>query len=148
MAEIKISELTEATSTNDGDLFVIVQDDITKKVLKSNITGITGDGFNEPTELTINSGAVSVSGSVKWRFHSIDTEDGIASDDLDTINGGNIGDILILQAVNSEHTVVCKDGTSLKLQGEFSLNNSEDKLMLICVAANVWHEIGRSSSGD
>jgi hypothetical protein len=43
-------------------------------------SGSGGGGFESPTELTIVSGEITVSGSDKWRFHSIDTEDDAASD--------------------------------------------------------------------
>ena len=104
-------------------------------------------GFPTSTELTISAGAVTVSGVQKFRFHNIDTEGDAASDDLDTVSGGNAGELLLLQAEDSTRTVVCKDGTSLKLQADFSLNNTEDKLLLICISSGVWHEISRSSNG-
>lgn len=105
-------------------------------------------GFGSPSVLTLSAGTVTISGVVNWRFHSIDTEGDAASDDLTTISGGNTGEVLILQAVNDDRTVVCKDGTSLKLSYDFSLNNTEDKLMLLCIAAGIWHELSRSSNGS
>lgn len=58
-------------------------------------------------ELTISSGAITVTGT----NHTIDTESDAASDDLDTINGGTDGQILIVRAENAARTVVLKDGT-------------------------------------
>lgn len=110
-------------------------------------TGGVSGGFGSPTELTISSGSVTVSGSNAWRFHSIDTEGDAASDNLETITGGNAGEVIIIQAENNTRTVVCKEGTSLKLQFEFSLNNLEDKLILICVSSGVWHELTRANNG-
>lgn len=108
--------------------------------------GGTG-GFSSPTELTISSDAITVTGSNKWRFHSIDTEGDLASDDLYVVNGGNPGEIVLLQAENDTRTIVCKDFASLKLQSDFSLDNVEDKIMLICISSGVWHEISRASNG-
>jgi hypothetical protein len=110
-------------------------------------SGSGGGGFESPTELTIVGGEITVSGSDKWRFHSIDTEDDAASDDLVTINGGNPGDIFIGQAADDARTIVCKDGATLDLQADFSLNNTTDKIMLVCISSGVWHGLSRESSG-
>lgn len=59
------------------------------------------------TELTISSGAITIS----RRMHTVDTEGEIASDDLDTINGGNEGQTVILRAANDARTVVIKHNT-------------------------------------
>ena len=48
------------------------------------------DGFlcvGDGVELTISGGEITVTKS----YHDVDTQAGAASDDLDTINGGNIG---------------------------------------------------------
>lgn len=105
------------------------------------------DGFSAATELIIAGGIVTVVGNHAWRVCSIDTEGGVASDDLTNINGGTAGDILVLQAVNNARTVVCKMGAYLKLTYDFSLNNTDDKLILICVSSGMWHELSRSSNG-
>ena len=99
------------------------------------------------SELTVSSGAITVSGNSIVRFHSVDTEGDAASDDLDTVSGGNEGEMLVLEAENSARAVTCKDGAGLKLQADFILDNEEDKLLLICISAGVWHEMGRSSNG-
>lgn len=100
-------------------------------------------GLGTATELTIASGAVTATRS----SHTIDNESDAASDDLDTISGGTTGDMLILQAENTARTVVLKDGTgNLKLAGDFSLDNTEDRIMLIKDGSN-WVEISRSDNG-
>jgi hypothetical protein len=66
---------------------------------------------------------------------------------IDSIVGGNPGDVLLLQAEDSARTVVCKDGADLELQYDFNLNNAEDKLMLLCISPGVWHELLRASNG-
>lgn len=96
-------------------------------------------------ELTIATGAVTVTGT----YHTIDTEADAASDDLDTISGGNDGQVLIIQAENTARTVVAKDGTgNLNLAGDFSLDNTQDSLMLLFSSAlSAWVEISRSDNG-
>ena len=100
--------------------------------------------LGSPTELTISSGVVTATKS----YHSIDTESDAASDDLDTINGGTEGGMLILRAADSARTVVCKDGTgNLQLSGDFSLNNAADRLTLQYDGSN-WCELSRSDNGS
>ena len=100
--------------------------------------------FDTPTELTISTGAITATKS----YHTVEVEGGAAaSDDLDTINGGVIGMVIILQAAHADRTVVVKDGTgNLKLAGDFSLDNTEDTIQLIYNGSN-WCEITRSNNG-
>lgn len=77
---------------------------------------------------------------------AVDTEGAAATDDLDTINGGTAGDIIILSAADSTHDVVCKDGTgNLSLEGDFTLDNGADKLVLM-YSGSVWTEISRANN--
>jgi hypothetical protein len=57
--------------------------------------------------LTISSGIVTVTGST----HIIDTESAAASDDLDTINGGQDGQIIYVRSVADARNVVLKHNT-------------------------------------
>jgi hypothetical protein len=53
----------------------------------------------------------------------------------------------VLRAADSARTVVAKDGTgNLKLVGDFSLNNAEDRLTLRSDGTNLY-ELARSDSG-
>lgn len=70
------------------------------------ITDLGGLHFNSATELTISSGAVTVTQG----HHNIDTEANAANDDLDTINGGNAGEILLLVPNDDAHTVRIRHG--------------------------------------
>lgn len=95
------------------------------------------------TALTITSGIITKSRS----YHKIDTESAAASDDLDTINGGAEGDILVIRATSSSRTVVAKDNTgNLQLAGDCTLDNAEDTLTLIYDGTN-WLELARSGNG-
>ena len=62
--------------------------------------------FSSATELTISSGAVTITQG----HHSIDTEGNAANDDLDTINGGSGGEILLILPNNDDRTVRIRHG--------------------------------------
>ncbi len=62
--------------------------------------------FDDSTELTIASGAVTVT----QNFHRIDTEGDGALDYLDTISGGEAGWWLVLRAVSAARTVEIRHG--------------------------------------
>jgi hypothetical protein len=82
------------------------------------------------TELTIASGAVTVTRG----FHTIDTEGDAASDDLDTINGGEDGAVLVIRPVHTDRTVVVKHNTGnivLQSGADITLDDSTDKCTLI-----------------
>ncbi len=100
-------------------------------------------GLNYSSEAVIAGGVATITSS----YAIIDTEDGAATDNLDyLLSPGDRGDIVIIRAANSAHTVVCKDGTgNLKLAGDMSLDNAADTLTLIR-AANIWYEIARSNN--
>ena len=92
--------------------------------------------------LTIASGAITVTHA----NHIVDTEGSAASDDLDTINGGATGDILILHSTTYKRVVTLKDGTgNLRLAGDFALGDNTDSIMLMYWNSN-WNEISRSNN--
>jgi len=95
-------------------------------------------------EVTISGGVVTATRSA----HTVDTEGDAASDDLDTINGPAITEIifLVLSPANSTRTVVVKDGTgNLRLNGDFSMDHEDDRMLLISLG-NTWYELTRSSN--
>ena len=96
------------------------------------------------TELTIVSGVITVTGS----YHRVDTQSDASTDDLDTISGGNEGDILILGLENSLRDVTLKDSVdNLRLAGDvdFTLTSVLDTIVLFRRPTN-WVEISRSSN--
>lgn len=109
--------------------------------------GLFGSAFvhvKASSELTIASGVVTADQT----FHSIDTETDASTDDLDTINGGGDGDIIIIKAVHADRTIVVKDGTgNLQTAGHFSMDNSTDTMMLINSGGSTWLELSRSNNG-
>lgn len=82
------------------------------------------------TELTIASGVVTATRS----HHTIDTQSDDATDDLDTINGGSSGRILVIYPADSGRTVVVKHGTgNIRVRGgaDITLDDAEDTAWLI-----------------
>ena len=110
-----------------------------------NVNNIELDGslnLTDSTELTISAGEITKTKS----YHEIDTESDAATDDLDTINGGSEGDVLVLRSTNSARTVVIMDGTgNLETNGDFSLANVNDTITLIFDGTN-WLEQSRSDN--
>ena len=77
------------------------------------------------------------------------TENSASTDDLNTILGGLEGDILEVTAFSGGNTVVLKDNVgNLRLQGDFSLDNNEDVILLEYISTGVWIEVSRSNNGD
>ena len=102
--------------------------------------------LGSPTELTISGGVVTATKS----YHKIDTEADAATDDLDTINGGVEGDILIISPMSYDRTIVVKNDAfnGIYLSGsDFTMDSDNDILTLLCMAPNTWTEISRSDNG-
>ena len=104
-----------------------------------------GWDYDDPAEeLTIASGVITVTG----KLHTVDTESDASTDDLDTINEGRLGQIVILRAANDGRTIVCKDGTgNLRLSGDFSLTHTEDGIVLINDGTN-WIELSTANNAS
>ena len=93
------------------------------------------------TAKTIASGIITKeTGKITW--HLINGESGF-SDNLDTINGGAVGDILFLTMGNMP--IVLKDGTgNLLLTGDLTLDNVADLAVLFYRGTN-WYEVSFSN---
>jgi hypothetical protein len=122
-----------------------LSDSGTRTVRQNNINLSDRIGFSADTSTNIASGVITISGN----RYSVDTQSSAATDDLDTINGGLPDQLLVLGAYDSARTVVVKDGTgNLKLEGDCSLDNAEDRIVLIAnYDGTVWHEVSRSNNG-
>lgn len=98
-----------------------------------------------PTELTINlAGAVTI-GAYKC-YYRIDTKDNDATDNLDTINGGGDGQIIVLRSQNDARNVVVTETGNIELEGGgvFGLNATRYKICLIYDGGiNKWCELTR-----
>lgn len=97
-----------------------------------------------PTELTINAGVITVTRS----NHTLDGE-GDLDDDLNTINGGVDGQILVLRAESPIRDITVMDGAgNIELEGgvNFILSTMQRKLYLFydaLTAGGRWCEINR-----
>ena len=65
--------------------------------------------WGPPIPLTIASGVISITGP---GYYELDTEGAGVTDNLDTINGGSEGDVIILKIANDARNVVLKHGTA------------------------------------
>jgi hypothetical protein len=110
---------------------------------------ITQDLRFADTELTIAAGAVTATGT----RHHIDTQSDAATDNLDTINGGNDNQLLIISSASNSRDVTVRDqsvsGGNVHLDAAtaFTFTNSRDLLTLIYdTRFNQWLEISRSNN--
>lgn len=101
------------------------------------------------SDATIATGAITATTS---RVR-LDTEAAAATDDLDTINGGEDGAILILSTNNSARDVVVRHlggGTgNIRLDGaaDYTIPNTSSRLTLMYNSAqSIWAEIARSTN--
>ncbi len=85
---------------------------------------------------TISSDAITVEGGY---FYLVDTEGSAATDDLSTINGGEVGDIIMLQAANAARTPVLKNsvGNIRAAIGDVSL--IENKIVTLRYDGSNWY---------
>lgn len=99
-----------------------------------------------PETATIASGVITASAS----FMTIDTESAAATDDLDTINEGVNGDILILRTTASARDIVVKNGTGNITCGyDRTLSSLTDRIVLMNTNGTAWVMVGIfSSSGS
>jgi len=97
-------------------------------------------------EYTIAAGVITLTGYDKIRFITVDTQSDDGTDDLDTINGGTIADIIICRSADSARDPTFKDATgNLNIAGDFTLTNTADVIMLI-YNGTAWNEISRSDN--
>lgn len=95
--------------------------------------------------LTIASGAITVTHS----FHLIDTEGSASADDLDTINGGKDGDLLMLAPVNSARDPTLKHNTgNLLLSSRDRTLGGLQNHILLRKQGSFWYMVGRALDAD
>lgn len=100
----------------------------------------SGVGFTK----TIASGAITAP-NLSPALVTVDTEGAAATDDLDTITGGSINQVLTLRSTSAARVITVKDGTDLKLAGDFVMNTNQDTITLICLGST-WAELARSDN--
>lgn len=85
--------------------------------------------LQDPVELTIDTGEITRTQA----YHTVDTEGDAAADNLDTINGGATGDMLVLQAAHDARTPTIKhnvDNIWMTGGGDIALNDINDIAIL------------------
>lgn len=129
------------------DLPTLLSGNIT--IINSVSSGLTSSvGFGLAAEKVISGGAIEVTGSNNFRFHTVDTEGDAATDDLDTISGGSAGELLLIKPESGDRTVVCKNGVSLMLGTDFTMNNIADSILLVGISQGIWYELARHNGGN
>ena len=107
--------------------------------------GLFGDSLQGYTRV-ISGGVITVPATPYVISQYVDTEAAAATDDLDTISGGQEGQIVIFTSPTSSRDTTFKDGTgNLVLAGDFTLTSSSDSITLIKRGAN-WVELSRSDN--
>jgi hypothetical protein len=151
MADQKISALNELTTWATDDEIAIVDTDIveTKRMTAENVRINTMLGiqrFERSTETIDAAGAITITTSNVV----IDTFGGAAADNLDNINGGTVdGELVIIRAVaGAARTPTLRDSVgNLRLAGNFSLDDTQDTIMLLWShSESFWVEISRSNN--
>jgi hypothetical protein len=70
--------------------------------------------------------------TVTQTHHTVETESLAATDDLTTINGGKVGDIVILRSVStSRKTTIKHNAGNIKCGADFQLANSDCTITLL-----------------
>ena len=109
------------------------------------ITGIADLCLKSPTNLTLSSNTNGVI-TVTQSFHNVDTFDTQSTGDLATISGGQLGQLLVLSALNSGRTVVVKNGTgNMFIGADFSMDSTADTVMLFNYDGTNWRMLSNNS---
>ncbi len=104
--------------------------------------------FAAPTELTLDvNGAITIT----QNYHLVDPYEDAASDDLETINGGTDGFVLVLSPANDGRTVVVKHGAG-NIQcfnnADITLDDDHDTCWLVFDATlNAWKALSGGHAG-
>jgi len=138
--DITVGDSTLRVMFSDTDL----KTDLGKPANRFNDVHFGGDlVFGPATELTIAAGIITITGS----YHSVDNESDAAADDVDTINGGQINQVLILRSANDARSQTYKDGTgNLRLAGDFTADDTDDIFMVFFDGANWLQMIASNNS--
>jgi len=109
--------------------------------LLAGASGFSQLNLSTTTTLTISSGAITVTRT----RHLVDTEASASYDDLDTINGGVAGDVLVLQSVTSARIVMVKHGTgNIFLNGYDVFLDNPRKALTLLYDGTLWVLLGEA----
>lgn len=94
-----------------------------------------------PVALTISSDTITVTGT---GWYTVDTQGAAATDDLSTILGTTVGDVVQLRIANASRVVTVKhNGTTIFLANglDFTMDSIYDSIMLRSYGSNVLVEM-------
>lgn len=103
--------------------------------------------YGDSVEITLSAGGIAAISSPG--IYTIDTNADAATDDLDQITGLTVGDEIVIGPDNDARTVVVKNGANINLcnEADFTMNNTKDRITLLCTAAGVVVEKSTRSNG-
>lgn len=132
---------------------------------KNNVSNISGTAFSHANNVnfntcnvgdnnigfeigllsfTIASDTITIGKSSK--LIKIDSEGAASTDDLSTINGGTVGQVIIIKSSSVSRVITVKDKVgNIDLSGDFVLDATDDTLTLVW-NGTYWCEIARSSN--
>ena len=111
----------------------------------TNVVRDNAGAAGQTKSLTIAAGVITV-GQFD-RLIRVDTEAAAATDDLDTISGGVLGQEITLYSVTATRDTTLKDGTgNLRLNGDCVLGTVNDTITLLS-DGTIWREVSRSING-
>jgi len=136
----------DSTETADEDAVnysVIRPDDIDAENPGRWVEADSGRSWGSAATVQIASGVAALSGPGRYK---VQVETG-AADDLDKLTGLEDGQEVILTPDDAAKPVTVKHGTYIKLAGgaDFVMNNTRDKIVLLCEGSDVCSEINRVS---
>jgi hypothetical protein len=110
------------------------------------VTGRQTIGLRSPTQ-TIVGGVLTIPAG--FGRIPVDTEGLASTDDVDTINGGNDGDIVVFTASNTTRDIVFRNATgNLRIGASITLDSNRDALTLYYDAADaVWRQVAFANNG-
>jgi len=102
-----------------------------------------GADFGAVVSLTLSSDVLAV-GAAQYNVE-VNAETS-TTDDLTQITGLAVGKTICIRPASGD-TITVKDGATLNVKGiDFTMNNTKDKMLLLCTAAGVFDELLRSSN--
>ena len=146
MAGTKISDATTTTPVaTDMIPFERVADATARHTTSAALGDLIGQTLNlgTMTEKTLDSNTNGVIDTAGLSSIRIDTFEDAATGDLETINGGTEGDILVIRADNGNRTIVVKhavDNIWLRGEVDVDLDTVHKYIILFYGISDVWHQ--------
>ena len=133
----KFGKLWKSYMSSDGNEYVDRNLNVTGRT-KSRVTA-KDLILQKGPELTIASGVITITHS----YHQIDTESDASSDNLQTINGGSDGQILMLRTSNNSRDVVLihDNGNIFISDGDDHTLSTANGIVVLFKNGNNWYEL-------